>query len=142
MEGNFHCRACLPMVMHTCHYPHGHCLIESICIPWPWCIYHFQFSTWQSHRLFSISHFPRQFTNLNARDPRAENTIGAQIDHLHAYLTCHVEILEKGRVVSINQLSNSHECGFIDKRGKKRVTKADLSINVAKRGSLHGMLLK
>jgi hypothetical protein len=74
---------------------------------------------------FIISHFPRQFMNPDAWDPRAENTTGAQIDRHHAYLTCHVEILEKGRVISKNQLSKGHASMFMDKRGI--------------RGSLHDM---
>jgi hypothetical protein len=68
---------------------------------------------------FIISHFLRQCTNLNAQGPGAENTTGAQIDCLHAYLTCHVEIFEKGQVISKNQLSKGHTSTVTDKRGKK-----------------------
>jgi hypothetical protein len=56
--------------------------------------------------------FPEAVTNPDARGPEAKNTIGAQIDRNHMYLTCHVEVLEKGKVISKNQLSKNHAGTF------------------------------
>jgi hypothetical protein len=88
------CGASLAHVMRTYVIPTWSCFIEYVCIPWPWCIYHYSS---QHGSLTNFHHltFSEACTNHDAWDPRVENTIGAQIDRIHAYLTCHVEISKK-----------------------------------------------
>jgi hypothetical protein len=55
--------------------------------------------------------------NLVARGLGLKNTTRAQIDCHDVYSTCHIENLEKCRVVSKNQLSKGHLGMLMGKRG-------------------------
>jgi hypothetical protein len=98
------CRASPPMVLRTYVISHMVMCLESVCISWPWCIYHFTVLNMAVSQFTTFTFFEAVHES-RCMGLRAENTTGAQIDRHDVYLTCHVEILEKGWVISKNQLS-------------------------------------
>jgi hypothetical protein len=63
------CRASPPMVLRTYVISHMVMCLESVCISWPWCIYHFTVLNMAVSQ-FTTSHiFPRQFMNPDAQGP-------------------------------------------------------------------------